>query len=106
MRSNSVATPSEKRYFQTYLRRLSYRSGKHPGAFHLRDIVEFPHVLLKRCSHSRGRSQTTMEGGFGEVRRAKGTKLEETVVVAIKTLKVSQRLLFVVSSSVFENILV
>ena len=98
---------SEKREFQTYLRRLSYRSGRHPGAFHLRDIVEFPHVLLKRCSHSRGRSQTTMEGGFGEVRRANWTKQpEETVVVAIKTLRVSRRLLFVVSSSVFENILV
>ena len=91
-----------------YLRRLSYRSGKHPGAFHLRGVVDFPHES-KRCSHSKGRSQTSMEGGFGVVRRAKWTKPElpdETVVVAIKVLKVSQRLLFVVSSSGFESILV
>ena len=40
------------------------------------------------------------------VRRAKWTKPDETVVVAIKVLKVSQRLLFVVSSSGFESILV
>jgi len=44
-----------------------------------------------------------MEGGFGEVRPAKWTKPDGTAVVAIKTVKVSQRL-FVVSSSGFESI--
>jgi len=100
-----VATPDEKRIYQTYLRRLSYRSEEHPRAFRLSNVEDFPHES-KLCPHSRGGSQKPIEGGYGKVRRAKWRKPDETVVeVAIKTLKVSQQL-FVVSSLEFESILV
>jgi len=99
-----VATPDEKRLYRTCLRRLSYRSEEHPRAFRLRNVENFPHES-KPCSHNRGESQKPTEGGYGKVRHAKWRKPDGTVaVVAIKTLKVSQRL-FVVSSLGFETIL-
>ena len=83
-----MATPEEKRLYQTYLRRLSYRSEQYPSAFRLRNVENFPHEP-KLCSHNKGGSQKPVEGGYGKVSRAKWRKLDETVVVvAIKTLKV------------------
>ena len=83
-----MATPEEKRLYQTYLRRLSYRAEQHPGAFRLSDVEKVPHEP-KLCSHSRGGLQKPIEGGYGKVSHAKWRKPDETVVVvAIKTLKV------------------
>ena len=105
MRSDSVATAGEKRDFQTYLRRLSYRSERHPRAFQLCNVKDLPHEP-EPCSHSGRRSRLTAEGGYGKVQRAIWLKPDETsVVVAIKTFRVSQQQ-FVVSSSRFESILV
>ena len=84
-----MATPDEKRLYQTYLRRLSYRSEENPRAFRLSNVEDFPHDS-KLCPHSKGGSQKPIEGGYGKVRRAKWRKPDETVVdVAIKTFRVS-----------------
>ena len=95
-----MATPEEKRLYQTYLRRLSYRSEQHPSAFLLSNVEKFPHEP-KLCSHNRGGLENPIEGGYGKVSRARWRKPDETVmVVAIKTLIVSQ--ISFVSSSGFK----
>ena len=88
-----MALPGEKQLFQTYLRRLSYRSEQHPSAFHVSNVEVFSHdSTSKLCSHSRGGLQKPIEGGFGKVSRAKWSKPDKTVeVVAIKTFKVSRQ---------------
>ena len=104
-----MATPDEKQHYQTYLRRLSCRSGQHPSTFHLRNVKTFPSDY-KRCDHSspgkKLEPQRSLDGGYGQVRRADWTKPDETVVkVAIKTFTVSQLVASWLSSG-FENILV
>ena len=102
-----MAPLEEKRLYQTYLRRLSHRSEEHPRAFRLCNVEKLPNES-KLCSHGRGGSQKPIEGGYGKVSRAKWRKPDSdtaAVVVAIKSLKVSQQV-FVISSSGFEIILV
>ena len=85
-----MAELDETRCFRTYLRRLSYRSKQHPGAFQLRN-VEISPQFSKMCSHGRGAAQKPTEGVFGRVFHAKWSKPDGTiVVVAIKSILVSQ----------------
>ena len=100
-----MATPEERRLYRTFLRRLSFRSKRYPGAFRLRNVENVPHDSESEpCYHNyktEGGPQKLTEGGFGKVSRAKWNKPDSdktAVVVAIKTLKVSQQP-FVVSSS-------
>jgi len=90
----SEATPDDKRLYQTYLRRLSYRSKKLPSTFHLRD-VEITYCEHIQCVHSSlGGPQQSLVGGNGKVCRAKWTKPGGTVVeVAVKDLRDREKML-------------
>jgi len=71
--ARSETTPKpDKLLYQTYLRRLSYRSMKHPSAFHLSDNVEIFHCEHIQCRHiSSGGPQQSLVGGYGKVDRAR-----------------------------------
>jgi len=94
-RSDSVGTPDKKQLFQTYLRRLSYRSKKLPSTFHLRDLELSP-CEPKQCGHNiPGGPQESLVGGYGKVDRAKWRKPGGTVVeVAIKALRDRDQTMF------------
>jgi len=95
-RSDSVAIEGERQHYLTYLRRLSYRSKKHPKIFHLRrsDTIEIPPVEQSiQCDHrSTEEAVPSLAGGCGKVYFATLKKRESKVMeVAIKTLNPSER---------------